>query len=274
MSNQSITSGHQDIIQVALYAFIICSLWITEVLFTGNYLHLKWKHSRVNMMFILTALPIQLFITTFVLMISAWAVQNHWGIIRFIPYHTNPWVYYISLFVLLDFCEYCYHVIMHKFDFLWKFHLVHHSDLMVDVSTTLREHPGETAVRTSFLMLWVFLLGPAVGVLILRQVFQTFSNIIAHTEFRLPKRLNKIIGTIFITPNLHHVHHHYQLPYTDCNYGDVLSIWDHLFRTFAQLDKEDTIYGIDTHMEPVTNGRFLNILKIPFKKLVRKDVDQ
>ncbi len=271
MTVQSISLNHQDIIQVSFYAVIITTLWITEAMITGNFFKAKWKHSRVNMMFILTALPIQLFITGFVLLISNWAIHNHWGLIRFIPFNNNPWVYYISLFVLLDFCEYCYHVIMHKIDFLWKFHLVHHSDLTVDVSTTLREHPIETIVRTCFLMLWVFLLGPAVGVLILRQVFQTFSNIVAHTEFRLPKRANKIVGSIFITPNLHHVHHHYQLPYTDRNYGDVLSVWDRLFGTFGELDKKHTIFGIDTHMEPLTNSRFLNIIKIPFQKLVRKE---
>ncbi|MDN5289287.1 MAG: Fatty acid hydroxylase superfamily protein [Mucilaginibacter sp.] len=270
MAIQSTISKHQDIVQLAYFALIIVSLWISEALFTNNVLHSKLKHSRVNLLFIFTALPIQLFMISIVLLISLWDNQHHWGFINYIPFHKNFWVYYISLFILLDLCEYIYHVIMHKFDFLWKFHLVHHSDLKVDVSTTIREHPGETFIRTCFLMLWVFLLGPVAGVLVLRQTFQTFSNIVAHTEFRLPSRTNKIIGIIFITPNLHHVHHHYQLPFTDRNYGDVLSIWDRLFGTYAELDKSKTIYGVDTHMEPTTNGRFLNILKIPFQKLARK----
>jgi sterol desaturase/sphingolipid hydroxylase (fatty acid hydroxylase superfamily) len=92
----------------------------------------------------------------------------------------------------------------------------------------------------------------------------------AHTEFRLPRMVNKIVSLVVITPNLHHVHHHYVLPYTDCNYGDVLSIWDRLFGTYAQLDETDTVFGIDTHMNPEVNSRFVNILKIPFQKLVRK----
>jgi sterol desaturase/sphingolipid hydroxylase (fatty acid hydroxylase superfamily) len=86
----------------------------------------------------------------------------------------------------------------------------------------------------------------------------------------LPHRLNKIVGLVFITPNLHHVHHHYQLPYTDCNYGDVLSIWDHLFGTFTELEKEETVFGVDTHLSPAVNSRFVNVLKIPFQKLERK----
>ncbi|MDB5016432.1 MAG: sterol desaturase family protein [Mucilaginibacter sp.] len=264
-------SSHEDLTQVILYALVITSLWVAEVSLFGYSLKNKWKHTAVNSLFIFTALPIQLLLTTFIVLISSWANIHHWGLINFIPYHHNAWVYYITLFILLDLCEYVYHVIMHKVDTLWKFHLVHHSDLRVDVSTTIREHPGETCVRTCFLMLWTFLLGPAVGVLILRQTFQSISNVSAHTEFRLSPRANKIIGLLFITPNLHHVHHHYQLPYTDCNYGDVLSIWDRLFGTYTELDREETVFGIDTHMDEKVNGNFLNVIKVPFQKLERKE---
>ncbi|WP_428329972.1 sterol desaturase family protein [Mucilaginibacter sp.] len=265
-------SKHEDVTQLILYAGVIASLWFAETMVSLNGVKNKWKHTAVNAMFIFTALPIQLFLTGFIVVISIWANAHHWGLIYFIPYHTNPWVYYISLFFLLDFCEYAYHVTMHKIDPLWKFHLVHHSDLKVDVSTTVREHPGETCVRTCCLMLWTFLLGPAIGVLILRQTFQTIANISAHTEFRLSPRANKILGWLFITPNLHHVHHHYQLPYTDCNYGDVLSVWDRLFGTFCELDREETVFGIDTHMDENVNGRFVNIIRVPFQKLVRKGI--
>ena len=261
---------HEDAAQVLLYAGLITSLWLAEYVFSVEGLTKKWKHTSTNLMFIFTALPIQLFITIFIVMISNWAVFHHWGLINFVPFHHNRWIYYIVMFCMMDLCEYVYHVTMHKFDRLWKFHLVHHSDLMVDVSTTVREHPGETCIRSCFLMLWVFICGPAITVLLLRQLFQTFANITAHTEFRLSHRVNKIVGLMFITPNLHHVHHHYKLPYTDCNYGDVLSIWDRLFGTYCELDKEETIFGIDTHMEENTNAKYLNIIKVPFQKLERQ----
>jgi sterol desaturase/sphingolipid hydroxylase (fatty acid hydroxylase superfamily) len=269
---QQFVSRHQDATQIILYALVITSLWFIEIFFTTGISSLKdkWRHNRVNLLFIGTALPIQLLLTILVLMVLSWTNAHHWGLINYIPHHQNSWVYYISLFMLLDLGEYTYHVIMHKIDTLWKFHLVHHSDLHVDVSTTVREHPGETCIRTSFLMLWVFICGPVIGVLVLRQTFQSIFNILAHTEFRLPRMLNKVVSLVFITPNLHHVHHHYALPYTDCNYGDVLSIWDRLFGTYAELDEADTVFGIDTHMNPEVNGRFVNILKIPFQKLVRK----
>jgi len=264
-------STHEDLTQIILYATVITSLWLAEVLISADGLRSKFRHSSVNLMFIFTALPVQLTLTTFIIIVLKWDHFHNWGLLNLMHFHTHGWIYYIVAFVLMDLCEYTYHVIMHKIDALWKFHLVHHSDLKVDVSTTTREHPGETFVRTSFLTLWVFLLGPVLGVLIIRQIFQTFANIIAHTEFRLSDRVNKIVGLIFITPNLHHVHHHYRLPYTDCNYGDVLSIWDRLFGTFEELDREDTHFGIDTHMDENVNGKFLNVVKIPFQKLERKN---
>ena len=264
-------STHEDAAQISLYAIVITSLWVAEILVSSDSLKNKFKHSSVNLLFIFTALPVQLLLTSFIVIVSKWTNYYHWGLLNLINLHTRGWAYYTVAFVLLDLCEYTYHVIMHKIDALWKFHLVHHSVHKVDVSTTIREHPGETFIRTCFLMLWVFILGPVIGVLIIRQIFQTFANIIAHTEFRLPYRANKILGFVFITPNLHHVHHHCKLPYTDCNYGDVLSIWDHLFGTFGELDREDTHFGIDTHMNENINGNFVNIVKIPFQKLERKN---
>ena len=262
---------HEDAAQIILYAGVITLLWFAEVVIATDNIRSKWRHSATNLLFIFTALPVQLLLTSFIVIVSKWANFNRWGLLNLIHWHTKGWGYYFTAFVLLDLCEYVYHVTMHKFDVLWKFHLVHHSDLKIDVSTTIREHPGETFIRTCFLMLWVFLLGPVIGVLIVRQIFQSFFNILAHTSFRLPESVNKIVGVVFITPNLHHVHHHYQLPYTDCNYGDVLSVWDRLFGTFRELGTEHTHFGIDTHMDEQVNGRFPNILRIPFQKLERKN---
>ncbi|MGZ3873562.1 MAG: sterol desaturase family protein [Mucilaginibacter sp.] len=270
MYAHSFISRHEDLSQVIFYALVITSLWLTECMLGAVTPRVKLPHTWLNAAFIFTALPLQLLLTLIVILIMKWTNVHQWGLVNYIPYHHNRWVYYISLFLLLDLGEYVYHVIMHKADVLWKFHLVHHSDLKVDVSTTVREHPGETCIRTCFLMLWVFLLGPGIMVLMIRQVFQSFFNVLAHTEFRLPHTLNQVLSTLFITPNLHHVHHHYQLPYTDRNYGDVLSIWDRLFGTYGELPESETHFGIDTHPDPAINGRFVNILKIPFQKLERK----
>jgi sterol desaturase/sphingolipid hydroxylase (fatty acid hydroxylase superfamily) len=155
---------------------------------------------------------------------------------------------------------------MHQVPVLWRFHLVHHTDEAIDVSTTVREHPGETAARNAFLILWVFLCGASLEVLILRQTVETVSNILAHTTFRLSSRPARVLGWFLITPNLHHVHHHCRCPFTDRNYGDVLSVWDRLFGTFANLALHETEFGLDTHpSRPGAHG-FLRALAMPFDR--------
>lgn len=89
----------------------------------------------------------------------------------------------------------------------------------------------------------------------------------AHINFRLPEKLDNIIGLVFITPNLHQVHHHYQQTFSNSNYGDVLSIWDRLFGTFKKMPVEELIFGVDTHMKKEDHRNFKTLFKIPFKKI-------
>lgn len=146
------------------------------------------------------------------------------------------------------------------------FHLVHHCDAVVDVSTTFREHPGENFIRSCLTLVWIFFSGIPFWALLLRQLIQIVSNVFSHVNYRLPEKMDKVIGWIFITPNLHHVHHHYLQPYTDSNYGDVLSIWDRMFGTFHQLASLQVVYGVDTCMDEKEHSKYFSLLKLPFGK--------
>jgi sterol desaturase/sphingolipid hydroxylase (fatty acid hydroxylase superfamily) len=69
-----------------------------------------------------------------------------------------------------------------------------------------------------------------------------------------------------VSPDMHKVHHHYKLPFTDSNYGNIFSVWDRLFGTFKTLSKEKITYGIDTHFQLEEHNNLKNLLKIPFQK--------
>ena len=71
---------------------------------------------------------------------------------------------------------------------------------------------------------------------------------------------------VLVSPDMHKVHHHYMLPYTDSNYGNIFSIWDRLFGTFMVLDRERIIYGVDTFPDEVANSNIAELLKQPFHK--------
>ncbi|SEF71662.1 Fatty acid hydroxylase superfamily protein [Halpernia humi] len=167
--------------------------------------------------------------------------------------------------VFLDLSNFVYHYLMHKIPGLWRFHQIHHSDMDMDISTTFREHPGETFIRVGFFTICVFLLGASPWMIIVFQLFESSSNLMSHSKLKLPDRIDKFVSLIFVTPNSHSIHHHYKLPYTDTNYGDILSIWDHLFHTASKMCQKEIVYGIDTHMNPVYNANIKLLIKRPFR---------
>lgn len=255
---------HQpDSHRIAVLVLSVFIFWNIENALALDLNYKKWRHALTNSFFPLIDAPIQFILGILLAYATAWVSFHHWGMIYWLPLHGAASRFVVA-FILLDFLEYIYHVFMHKIRALWMLHLVHHSDRVVDTSTVLREHPFETAFRLSLLVLWVFITGAGFWMILARQFIQVISNVIAHANFRLPEKLDRVLGLVFITPNLHHVHHHYQQPYTDTNYGDVLSVWDHLFGTFSRLDASEVVFGVDTYMDTRENADFKSLLTIPF----------
>lgn len=252
--------------EALFFSTLLVACWNIENLAGLAVGYRKWNHAFLNAKFIVTGTIPQFMMGLFFVKTMQWTGVHHFGLLYHFPYMKHPFALFLLSFILLDLGEYIYHVIMHKIKRLWMFHAVHHSDNIVDVSTTLREHPGENLIRNSFTLLWVFFSGTILWTLLLRQLIQIASNLLAHMNCRLPEKLDAVLGVLFITPNLHQVHHHYQRPYTDCNYGDVLSIWDRLFGTFCRLPYEDIVFGVDVYMDKKVNSKYLSLMKLPFGK--------
>ena len=263
---QSFIGGHGPQIQLFLFVGLFCISWNIENIAGVLINYKKWKHALINAPFIFTSIPGQLLLGLAFIKTIEWTTQHQFGFLYYLPIGKSSFVLFLVSFIFLDFGEYVYHVTMHKVKRLWMFHVVHHSDHVVDVSTTLREHPVENFIRLSFTLIWVFISGAAFWALMLRQIIQAFTTLFAHMNYRLPDTVANIIGLIFITPNLHQVHHHYKQPYTDCNYGDVLSIWDRLFGTFKKLPADELVFGVDTYMKKEEVGSFISLAKLPFGK--------
>ena len=241
--------GALPALQIGLFAFVMIGLWLMEKRLLSQPLRAKWRHGRANAAFVLSDLPIQLMMLPPCMAVTAYAAEHHFGLVYVLGAHEHPLVKYGLMFFLLDLFSYLYHFTMHNVGAFWRFHLVHHTDRILDVSTTVREHPGETLIRNLFLVGSALLCGASMQSLVLRQTFQTVSNILSHSAVRLPPWPARVLGWLLVTPNLHHVHHHFRLPATNCNYGDVLSIWDRLFGTYLALSAEETVFGLDTHMD-------------------------
>jgi sterol desaturase/sphingolipid hydroxylase (fatty acid hydroxylase superfamily) len=173
----------------------------------------------------------------------------------------------ISLLVLDLFGGWLVHITEHKIYLLWRFHLVHHADNNVDVTTGLRHHPIESVLRGLFFFMGIFVSGSPVYAVMIYQTVLILSAAFTHANISLPRRFDSLLSYIFVSPNMHKVHHHWQQPYTDSNYGAIFSIWDRLFGTFKKLDAKQIRYGLDRYYPNEKDEDFLTLMKKPFGPL-------
>ena len=190
---------------------------------------------------------------------------NQFGLLYLIQ--LPMWLHVVCGVLLLDFFGgYLIHRIQHRLPALWRFHIVHHADRHVDVTTGLRHHPFETLFRLSSQLTAVLIGGIPIGVVFLYQLLSIFFTQLTHANIRSFRRADRYLSWIFVTPNMHKVHHHQEKPLTDTNYGNVFSIWDRLLGTFAQVDPEQLVYGIDSLPDPGDHDRLGRLLTLPFRR--------
>jgi sterol desaturase/sphingolipid hydroxylase (fatty acid hydroxylase superfamily) len=225
----------------------------------------KLRHAGVNFIFTVLHLILHTGIAVLIVKLSDWCNHNGFGII----YWTNAGILgAIIIGVLaLDFSSWLVHFIMHKNRFLWRFHLIHHSDTNVDVTTGLRHHPGDSLLRGIFFLLLIFVSGAPVYSVMIYQTLVVIATAFTHANISLPSRLDKMLSVILISPNMHKVHHHWKQPFTDSNYGAVFSIWDRLLGTFEKLEPKDIRYGLDRYYPEEKDEDVMALLKKPFQKL-------
>ena len=165
---------HGELIQLLLFISLFFISWYIKNIYGVLFKYKKWKHAFVNAPFIFTNFPGQLILGIAFVRVIKWTSVNHFGLLHYFHIEKNPIMLFVATFILLDLGEYVYHIIMHNVPSLWRFHLVHHSDNMVDVSTTLREHPVENIIRLSFTLIWVFFLNLIYQAMILYIVDECF----------------------------------------------------------------------------------------------------
>jgi sterol desaturase/sphingolipid hydroxylase (fatty acid hydroxylase superfamily) len=166
---------------------------------------------------------------------------------------------------LLDLGTYLAHVTMHRVPFLWRFHSVHHSDPALDVTTTVRQHPGETLVRYGFTGLFAIGVGVSPLTLAIYRALSALNALFEHANIRLPLRLDNLLARVVVSPNMHKVHHSRTDTLTNTNYGNILSLFDRLFATFTPAERGlDIVYGLDG-LDDAATQTTLGLLALPFR---------
>lgn len=182
-----------------------------------------------------------------------------------IPASFENWHSLIPLFFLTELAFYCEHLCAHKIRFLWASHSVHHSTECMNVAAAFRLAWTPVLSGIVFFYLPIIWIGYEPKV-----VFGMVSASLAY-QFFLHTELVKRIGWIewvVNTPSAHRVHHASNPEYLDKNFGGVLMIWDHVFKTYQpELADVKIEYGLTAPRRKPSNP--INIAYGEFVALFR-----
>ena len=256
----TIPSSHRSLLLVLGIAVF---WWLEKAFPLFRFQYKKWHHARINFFFTLTTITVNFLLAFLLYWTTNWTEVHHFGILNWLP-KINPVLFMGIGLLLLDFiAAYFVHWLQHKIPFLWRFHLIHHADTWIDTTTANRHHPGESVLRFAFTCLAVLITGCPLWLAFLYQSLSLVASQFEHANITLPKKLDLLLGIFIVTPNMHKVHHHYLLPYTDSNYGNLFSCWDRIFGTFKILSPDKIVYGIDTHPEENEHSSIAALWRMP-----------
>jgi len=247
--------------------------WIGEALTPlKNFDYKKLKHIGVNMVFLASDLIINLLFGLATVGVFLWLVDNQFGLLHLV--NLPIWVELLISVMVLDLvAQYIAHRFLHRVPWMWRFHMIHHSDTHVDATTATRHHPGDYVSREIFALFAIIVFGIPFSFYIFYRMLTVFFTYFTHANIELPKALDKALSYVFVTPAMHKFHHHFERPWTDTNFGNIFSLWDRFGGTLVYEDPKQVVYGLDA-LDDSRDEDILYQLKVPFSKEVQTDPEK
>ena len=226
----------------------------------------KWKRIVIN--FIVSIPAFVLLRLLFIPAIIWLATKNEqWQFGLNYLFDVPQWVHFVVSFVLLDYSNYIWHILLHKLPFMWRFHLVHHSDLDLDITTAFRFHFGEMIGSIFFRGAAVVLIGASPLLILIYEIVFEAATQFHHSNTKLPFRFEKILNYVVVTPRMHGIHHSMIKKEADSNYSVIFSFWDRLHKTVRLNIKQNEIVTGVPHYSDEKELTIGNLLKMPFTKI-------
>ena len=229
----------------------------------------KFKHDLVNIFFLIPIFIINAIFGIFTGLIYTLFNGESFGLLSLVE--LPIWLEIVSVLLFFDLVgQYMIHYFLHKFKWMWKLHMTHHSDTNVDVTSATRLHPGDYLLREVGALVVILITGAPFAYYMIYRISTVFFTYFTHANISLPKNLDKVLSYLIITPNVHKFHHHFERPWTDTNFGNMFSIWDRLFGTFVYEDPDKIIYGLDV-VDETKDEDIGYQLKLPFNSDIKTD---
>lgn len=156
------------------------------------------------------------------------------GIENFVALEVSSWPVFwqlFTLFIVRDFVQWWVHRLLHRVDWLWQFHKVHHSVEQMGFAAHLRYHWMENVVYRTIEYIPLAMIGFGIDDFFIVHIFTLSVGHFNHSNFKLPLGPLKYV---FNNPQMHIWHHAKDMPESrpyGINFGLTLSVWDYIFGT-------------------------------------------
>jgi sterol desaturase/sphingolipid hydroxylase (fatty acid hydroxylase superfamily) len=175
------------------------------------------------------------------------------------------WGQFLIMFIIADIIQWSIHVMLHRVNWMWQFHKVHHSVREMGFAAHLRYHWMETIIYKTILYLPLTMIGFGIDDFFILHAFTVLIGHLNHANVNITYGPLKYI---FNNPAMHIWHHAKKMPDSHpygINFGISLSIWDYLFKTaHIPHSGRDIELGFDD-VEQYPEG-FVGQVIEPFKK--------
>ncbi len=222
---------NEDLIRVGSYVSVLSVMAIWEVLAprrkpTASKL-CRWG-GNLTIVILNTAIA-RLFFVGGVAAAAVAAQQRGWGLLNGVDW--PGWLEFGLAVVALDLIIYGQHQVFHAVPILWRFHMMHHSDLDLDVTSGVRFHPVEIVISTVVKSLAVIALGASPVAVVAFEIVLNSTALFNHSNVKIPLSVEPVLRWFVVTPDMHRIHHSVDPRETNSNYGFNVPWWDRLFGT-------------------------------------------
>jgi len=218
---------------------------------------------RFNLLYFLPASLLQSVLTPIASVLTIATVNAGGGGLFDLP--DSGWRLFPAFFIYLlamDCGEYIFHRAQHRSAFLWSMHALHHSDVEINASTTIRHYWIEPFIKSLTIYLAVALIFRVGERTLTLYAITTCYNYFSHMNFRLGfGRWSFLING----PQYHRIHHSALPEHRNTNFAGLLPIFDVVFGTYRQPARDEfPPTGLTSHEVPTAP---LQALVWPFRGL-------
>jgi sterol desaturase/sphingolipid hydroxylase (fatty acid hydroxylase superfamily) len=251
---------------------VLCALALASLIEVVVPLRLQSRRSNgrlaTNLWLLTITLGLAMVLNLTLALGAAYVARSGGGLLQLLE--IGPIASFVVTLLALDGATYLVHRLLHQTPFLWRVHLVHHIDAAVDATTAFRQHPLEGVLRFAFIAVPAWLLGAPPAAIAIYRLLGALNSVLEHANIRVPRVLDRVLVMLWVTPDMHKVHHSRERVETDSNYANLFSFFDRVFRTFTPSTRGPFVrYGIPGY-DAREHQSIGAVLSLPFQRSVNR----